>query len=79
VAIDRPDKPNGSAAAAGAVMVEDDDVPLPPEPSDPMYDGFDPGDESLSDEVQMSTVRAIDSEADAIALLEQHLGARQMD
>ncbi|SHN04750.1 DNA polymerase III subunit gamma and tau [Cryptosporangium aurantiacum] len=66
----------GSAPA----MVEDDDVPLPPEPpSDPMYDGFDPGDEPLDDEDEASAGRPIDSEADAIALLEQHLGARQID
>ncbi|GAA0264204.1 DNA polymerase III subunit gamma and tau [Cryptosporangium japonicum] len=67
--------PRGSVG----VMVEDDDVPLPPEPSDPMYDGFDPGDEPLDDEDEAGTAKAVDSEKDAIALLEQHLGARQID
>jgi DNA polymerase-3 subunit gamma/tau len=54
-----------------------DDIPLPPEPSEAMYDGFDPGDEPLDDEDERST-RPTDHEADAIALLEQRLGARQI-
>lgn len=74
-----PGSSSGPGPSTGPVptTVEDDDVPLPPEPSDPMYDGFDPGDEPLDDEE--STAKAVDSEKDAIALLEQHLGARQMD
>ncbi|MFG1920381.1 DNA polymerase III subunit gamma and tau [Cryptosporangium sp. NPDC048952] len=68
-----------SAPSPVPVMVEDDDVPLPPEPTDPMYDGFDPGDEPLDDEDEAGTAKAVDSEKDAIALLEQHLGARQID
>ena len=55
----------------------EDDIPLPPEPSDPGYDGFDPGDEPLDPEDEV-IVPAADLEADAIALLEQHLGARKM-
>ncbi|WP_345728498.1 DNA polymerase III subunit gamma and tau [Cryptosporangium minutisporangium] len=70
---------NGHRSSGAPAMVEDDDVPLPPEPTDPMYDGFDPGDEPLDDEDEASTAKATDSEADAIALLEQHLGARQID
>jgi DNA polymerase-3 subunit gamma/tau len=54
-----------------------DDVPLPPEPSDPAYDGFDPGDDAAADDDQV-VVSNNDQETDAIALLQQHLGARKI-
>lgn len=68
--------PDGSAQpAAGSAW---DDSPPPDEPPyDPEYDGFDPGDEPLDDVVDERTARQ-SSEAQALQLLKEKLGAEKI-
>ncbi len=81
-----PAKPPGDAAPAGddwpevrqvVRIPEPDGDPGPPPP--PEFDGFDPGDEP-ADEVDPGDGPVVrrDTGADAIALLEQELGARKI-
>jgi DNA polymerase-3 subunit gamma/tau len=53
-----------------------DDVPPPPPPED--YDGFDPGDEPMDDPAPADDAPRRDPEAEAVALLQQQLGARKI-
>jgi DNA polymerase-3 subunit gamma/tau len=80
-------KPPGDAAPAGDDWPEVRQVVRAPEPEadpgpppPPEYDGFDPGDEP-EDEPEPTTTAAAtrrDTEAEALALLEQTLGARKI-
>jgi DNA polymerase-3 subunit gamma/tau len=55
-----------------------DDGPPPGEPPwDPEFDGFDPGDEPLDDVVDEKTARQ-SSEAQALQLLQEKLGAEKI-
>jgi DNA polymerase III subunit gamma/tau len=57
---------------------EPEDDPGPPPPPPPEYDGFDPGDEPMDEpEGEAGPIRR-DTEAEALALLEQTLGARKI-
>jgi DNA polymerase-3 subunit gamma/tau len=81
-----PTKPPGDAAPSGddwpevrqvVRIPEPDGDPGPPPP--PEYDGFDPGDEP-ADEVDTGDAPVVrrDTGAEAMALLEQELGARKI-
>jgi DNA polymerase-3 subunit gamma/tau len=62
-----------------APVARPEDVPLPPEPTGyEAMEGFDPDDEPMDGPADAAVRAAGDSGADAIALIEQHLGGRRI-